>query len=132
MKAIRFQNEVYAPVTAGHKKCEDGTHWNDAKHKCLKLPPKTLEKHKTALSLSAKAHKATADAQGSKSLDAHHEAYKAHRAADKAHEEAAKSAWHNGFDSLGNKHNLQTTKHDSIAEKHAKHVAKHFKDHLVV
>lgn len=127
---IRHQGEIY--VVAGHKKCEKGTHWNEEKKQCLKLPPSLLEKHKTAMSLHKKAHNLTDRANKSESLDLHHDAYKAHVAADKAHAAASTRAYHKGFTPLANMHDSQSNKHNDIAEKHAKHVGRHFKDHLVV
>lgn len=126
--AVKYKGSLY--VSASHKKCEDGTHWNLQKGKCLKLPPKALEKHKTAMSLSTKAHKLSDKAVGINSLDQHHKAYTAHVAADKAHADAASSAWQHGFESLGNKHDTLSKRHDMKASAHANHVSKHFKGHL--
>lgn len=125
---VKYKGSLY--VSASHKKCEDGTHWNIQESKCLKLPPAVLEKHKTAMSLSTKARKLSDEAEGSNSLDQHHKAYVAHVAADKAHAEAAGSTWQHGFESLGNRHDTLSKKHDVKAGAHAKHVAKHFKNHL--
>lgn len=119
---IKFHGQLYTLVTAAHKKCPKGQHWNYEKNLCMPLP-KRLQRHtERAWKASAKADAASLAAKGSKRAGPHLLAAKSQDKASVLHYKADRAASQYGFDDLSHKHNRQFGLHSSRAVNH-EHIA---------
>lgn len=116
--SIRQQMRVLAEAT--HEKCEDGTHWNNKKNKCMPLDKFTSGLSKEAHGLSATAHSTSAD-KGKSNLDK----LSAQNDAHARHTAAAARASAVGFGDLAKQHNDLAAGHHAKAKEHHGDIERH-------
>jgi hypothetical protein len=94
-----------------HERCEKGTHWNELKKKCMKLPASlnrmrthALIKSRTADSASNAADFPPPSVRGYDHEDLHHTAADLHHDAMNAHQKFADKAQKHGFKELAMTH----------------------------
>jgi hypothetical protein len=93
---IKYNGSVYIEATPiPHKRCAEGTHWNEKHQKCMEIPASLLHASQKAFALSKSIGKAP------KNVRSWHPAYKKwedkHKAAADAHRSVLKKLRARGF-----------------------------------
>lgn len=136
MKSIKYKGAVYVEA-ADHERCQNGTHWNETKKKCVKIPAALGRRVEHAKSLSTTAHATTEDAKKfpDKNKDLSTDAYWAkhyhhqkatdeHVAAGKANLGVSKTARRLGFNELADTHEAASKDHYEKYKDHVRTIAK--------
>jgi hypothetical protein len=112
MKTISYKGELYTQASS-HKKCEKGTHWNELKKKCMKLPRYLVNARVNASRTSAYANK---HPKGTLLARSHGYGASNHRHAARVHEGLASYLKDKGFVSLARGHQAKADNHNKLAK----------------
>lgn len=119
----RLVKERSQTEETSHKRCEDGTHWNEKEKKCMKIPTGIQSHVARANASSAEADKASKHAGGVDTEKAHDKAREAHARASQDHFAVSSKLKKDGFHELAAHHEKKFHQHDHSAGEHADQVS---------